>query len=141
MSLLVKLVDAGIVTLKYENDGHGPRCHCKCGGECEPNSIYSHVNTRRHQEFATPDAEVIMKECGICCQNKSSFFSCKTCRKDHCNDCHSTIQSVKPVCPFCRAPFRRPRRRRKRNVIIPRRQTRLDQVFSSVKRSIARMFR
>ena len=143
MSLLIELVDAGIVTLKYENDGHEPRCYCKCGGQCQPRSIYRHVQTACHQKFINPSVEILEKECGICCQKKSSFFTCATCTKGHCNECHDHIRKTRNVnsaCPFCRTPFPRRKRQKKVTVLIPPRQS-SSWVVNAFKRAFSRVSR
>lgn len=108
------MIESGIISLRHPNSGF-PRvvCYCECGGECDPNGIYSHVKTKRHRAFvASRQPQTPPRECDICYETKSSFFTCKTCSKEHCRDCYSTIKKatgVHSVCPFCRASFRRRR--------------------------------
>lgn len=46
-----------------------------------------------------------LKECDICCEEKSHFVSCLECIKDVCWECSWNIQENSLKCPFCREEY------------------------------------
>lgn len=95
--------------LVREDDG---RVRCECGSVVLSASLRGHLKSKKHTKFQHSkvnaeheheDEHEDEHECGICCEVRSSFFKCSTCRNDHCMDCHKSIRNNK--CPFCRTPY------------------------------------
>jgi hypothetical protein len=113
-SVIDNLVQSNIFT--PVNNGNF-RFSCACGSTVSRYSIRRHLDTSRHAKFIrerdvpqpTPQpipnnvVELVEKECDICYEPRTNFYTCSTCRNDHCMDCHPHIRR----CPFCRANFRR----------------------------------
>lgn len=72
---------------------------CKCSIRVfKKTSLRSHLKSKKHLNFFN------IKECVICYEHPDYFWSCSSCKNEHCIDCHDKIRNGK--CPFCRTIFR-----------------------------------
>lgn len=56
------------------------------------------------REFWAPLSDGVAVECEVCMEDKTEFYTCETCHRDHCSDCYLGIQNAS--CPFCREKLR-----------------------------------
>lgn len=97
MSTLSILIESGVLTLTDTGS-----YRCKCGSNVKNTSIHSHLKSKKHKKYE--ESQVIETECTICYTHKTQFYTCHSCRNNHCMDCHTHIQK----CPFCRSVFELP---------------------------------
>ena len=88
--------------------GNGKYFKCGCGSILARYSVRRHLRTSRHTNWEkkrdpVPENVEEEKECGICYEPSSEFYSCPACKNDHCMECHSHPDMKR--CPFCRNDF------------------------------------
>jgi len=100
-TLVATLITEGTLS---EVEHHVYKCECSSSRTLKRTSLRRHLKSKRHlAHTAVPER----MECGICYDDKSNFWTCSTCKNNHCSDCHKNIRNRK--CPFCRSPFRKSR--------------------------------
>ena len=108
--LIQRTTSSGIITPLQSG-----RYSCGCGSTIKRSGVRKHFDTKKHRSWVAvgarvddvvPIVDVQSRECTICYETRTDFWSCDTCNNDHCSTCHERVDR----CPFCRATIvRQPR--------------------------------
>ena len=94
------LIENGTLS-KIETINGRQRAFCNCGKSVFLKGIKKHLKSKYHQKHFSSGVPVSSVNCDICYESKSEFFTCDTCRNQHCTSCHTRMNR----CPFCRSNF------------------------------------
>lgn len=107
--LIQNMVDMGILTFSEDFIDQVVRFNCGCGSKLKPNSISSHIKTKKHKNFIRSNDVVEeggdSRECNICCENRTSFIYCSN-NHETCSNCVNQMieynNGMRISCPMCR---------------------------------------